>query len=277
MTCGPPILPSASAARLLTHQSASRIAFSRYLTELSSPTTFSTSTAARRAPSDSSFSTSTRWRTVSGCLLRHRSSIAGFCTSSSGSRSSGATRAGSTWPLPFVMARSAAARTSLFGSLSVRCSAARTFGVSKRASSEMMCVRAIVSLPSTRETSSSTESRVHQLACDPEQGRLLVRVLLVGGIQQVAQVEAVLLRRDHVEDRGLGDRRVLQQIEQQVRRVVARGGERPGDACDRARVLLRQRLGDQREGLVVDQRRQRLDERDRLALVGGRKRVHDRL
>ena len=120
MTCGPPILPSASAARLLTHQSASRIAFSRYFTEVSSPTTFSTSTAARRAPSDSSFSTSTRCRTVSGCLLRHRSSIAGFCTSSSESRSSGATRAGSTSPLPFVMARSAAERTSLFGSLSVR-------------------------------------------------------------------------------------------------------------------------------------------------------------
>ena len=156
MTCGPPIFPSASAARLRTHQSASRIARSRYLIELSSPTTFSTSTAARRACSDSSFSTSTRWRTVSGCLLRHRSSMAGFWTSSSGSRSSGATSAGSTWPLPFAMARKAADLTSLLGSFSVLCSAARTLGVSKRASSEMMCVRAMVSLPSTRATSSST-------------------------------------------------------------------------------------------------------------------------
>ncbi len=158
MTVGPPILPSASAARLRTHQSASRMAFNRNLTELSSPTTFSTSTAARRAPSDSSFNTSTRWRIVSGCLLRHRISIAGFWTSMSGSRSSGAIVDGSVSPLPLAIARRAAARTSLFGSLSVCCSAARTLGVSNRASIEMMWVRAMVSLPSTREISSSTES-----------------------------------------------------------------------------------------------------------------------
>ena len=45
MTFGPPILPSASPARLRTHQSSSLSACSRYLTERASPTSLSTSTA----------------------------------------------------------------------------------------------------------------------------------------------------------------------------------------------------------------------------------------
>ena len=60
MTFGPPILPSASAARLRTHQSLSLSASSRYLTDLALPISLSTSTAARRAFSFSSFSTSMR-------------------------------------------------------------------------------------------------------------------------------------------------------------------------------------------------------------------------
>jgi len=60
ITFGPPILPSASAARLRTHQSLSLSASSRYLTDLALPISFSTSTAARRAFSFSSFSTSIR-------------------------------------------------------------------------------------------------------------------------------------------------------------------------------------------------------------------------
>ncbi len=66
MTFGPPILPSASAARLRTHQSLSFSAPSRWRTELAVPTSFSTSTAARRAYSFSSFSTSIRYLMVSG-------------------------------------------------------------------------------------------------------------------------------------------------------------------------------------------------------------------
>ncbi len=65
-TRGPPILPRASAARVRTHQSLSAITSNRYLTDLEVPTTFRTSTAARRAYSFSSLSTSTRNFTVSG-------------------------------------------------------------------------------------------------------------------------------------------------------------------------------------------------------------------
>jgi hypothetical protein len=83
---------------------------------------------------------------------------------------------------------------------------------------------------------------VDQLAGDPEQRRLLVRVLVVGGVDQLPQVEAVLLRGDDVENRGLGDGRVLQQLQQQPRGVVPRGGQRPGDGGDGARILLRERL-----------------------------------
>ena len=60
MTFGPPILPSASPARLRTHQSSSLMASSRNFTDLASPISFSTSTAARRAYSFSSLSTGTR-------------------------------------------------------------------------------------------------------------------------------------------------------------------------------------------------------------------------
>ena len=118
---------------------------------------------------------------------------------------------------------------------------------------------------------------VHQLASDAEEGSLLVGILQVGGVQELAQVEAVLLGRDDVENRRLRNAGRLQQLEQQRWRIVAGGGERPGDASDRARVFLRERLGEHREGLVVDERRQCLDECDRLALVRGRERVHDRL
>ncbi len=120
--------------------------------------------------------------------------------------------------------------------------------------------------------------RVHQLARDPEQGGLLVRVLVVGGVQEVAQVEAVLLRGDDVEHRGLGDGRVLQQLEQQAR----------ANSCATRRAPRRRRRP--RAGspppapwraagndLLSIERRQHLDERDRLALVRGRERVDDRL
>ena len=60
ITFGPPILPSASAARLRTHQSLSFSDSSSDLTDLALPISFSTSTAARRAFSFSSLSTSIR-------------------------------------------------------------------------------------------------------------------------------------------------------------------------------------------------------------------------
>ena len=277
MTCGPPIFPSASAARLRTHQSASRIALSRYLIELSSPTTFSTSTAARRACSDSSFSISTRWRTVSGCLLRHRSSMAGFWTSSSGSRRSGATSAGSTWPLPFAMARKCRRPDQLVGIFQGPLQRGPYLG-RVEARQQRNDVRACDGVLAVDPGDQFVHARgVHQLARDAEEGGLLVGILQVGGIQELAQVEAVLLGRDDVENRRLRNAGRLQQLEQQRRRIVAGGSECPGDARDRARIFLRERLGEHREGLVVDERRQCLDECDRLALVRGRERIHDRL
>ena len=60
MTLGPPILPSASAARLRTHQSLSFNASNRYFTDFAFPTSFKTSTAARREFSFSSLRMSMR-------------------------------------------------------------------------------------------------------------------------------------------------------------------------------------------------------------------------
>ena len=65
-TRGPPISASASPARLRTHQSSSLSTPSRSLTESRLPTALITSTAARRAYSDSSFSAGARYLTVSG-------------------------------------------------------------------------------------------------------------------------------------------------------------------------------------------------------------------
>ena len=118
MTFGPPILPSASAARLRTHQSLSLIEPSRYFTDCASPTSFSTSTAARRAFSFSSLSTSIRYFIVSGWFALITTSIARLCTSISGSRSSAATRSMSIGPSMRCSAESVAPRISLFGSLS---------------------------------------------------------------------------------------------------------------------------------------------------------------
>ena len=74
-----------------THQSLSLIASSRYLMELASPTSFSTSTAARRAYSDSLFRIGTRYLTVCGWRARIMSSMVRLVTSMSASASSGAT------------------------------------------------------------------------------------------------------------------------------------------------------------------------------------------
>ena len=65
-TRGPPILAKASPARDLTHPSSSCTAVSRSLIERASPISLSTSTPARRAYSESSLSTASRYFTVSG-------------------------------------------------------------------------------------------------------------------------------------------------------------------------------------------------------------------
>ena len=217
MTFGPPILPSASAARLRTHQSASRIAFSRYLTELSSPTTFSTSTAARRACS-----------TRPSALRRGGGPCPGACCGT-GARSPDSGRrcrdraaaarpvAGSTWPLPFAMARKRRRAHQLVRVLERLLQRGAHLG-RVEAGEQRNDVRprdGVLAVDARDEFVDGV--RVHQLARDPEQGGLLVGVLVVGGVQELAQVEAVLLRRDDVEDRRLRDARALQQLEQQAR------------------------------------------------------------
>ena len=65
---------------------------------------------------------------------------------------------------------------------------------------------------------------------EAEERGLLVRLLGVSGVQQVAHAEALLLGADDLEHGGLGDPGGREGIKQQVRRVVAAAGERPGDA-----------------------------------------------
>ena len=50
--------------------------------------------------------------------------------------------------------------------------------------------------------------------------------------------------------------------------IVAAAGERPADARDGARAALHETLDERREGLVVDQRGQHVDEGDGRVLVG---------
>ena len=203
-------------------------------------------------------------------------SMALFWTSISGSRSSAATRSTSIGPSMRCSAESAAPRISLFGSFSSPCSAVCTSGVLKRARMLMMCTRAIGSLP-CRRPMSSRRRLVGDLADDAKQRRLLVRLLRVGGVQQLAHAEARLLRGNHLQHRRLGDAGGGERLEQQVGRVVAAVGERPGDAGDDARAALDQTAHELREGLLADERGEHLDERHGRVLVGFRQGAEDRL
>jgi hypothetical protein len=107
---------------------------------------------------------------------------------------------------------------------------------------------------------------------DAEQRRLLVRLLLVGRVQEVAHAKAVLLGGDDLQDGRFGDARCAQGLEQQVRREVAAAGEGPGDARDDARAALDQPTDELGEGLGADDGAQHVDEGDGRVLVGFRQR-----
>ena len=156
-TRGPPILPSASAARLRTHQSASLIASSRNFTESAVPISLRTSTAERRAYSDSSCRTLTRYLTVCGLRTRISTSTARFCTSMSLSAS--ALTTGSISAIRSNLARAArtAWRMNLLGSLIWAVIARSTAGVWKRARISSMWRRTTGSLPSTLAIRSGIE------------------------------------------------------------------------------------------------------------------------
>ncbi len=68
---------------------------------------------------------------------------------------------------------------------------------------------------------------VRDLAHDPEEGSLLVRLLLIGRRQKLTDAEPRLLSRNHFKDRRLGNPRRGQRLDEQVRRIVAVAGERP--------------------------------------------------
>ena len=183
MTFGPPILARASEARDRTHQSPSSRAVSRYLMVPGSAISFSTSTAERRANSDSSFSTLTRCFMVSGCRSLTTRSTARACTSSSGSASSEQISPMSRSPGMAASASSAALRTILFLSFSCRSSARATSGWLKRLSSSMMFRRTDGSLPSTRAIRSGHQVGAGDVPDDLEDGRLFAGLQIVGALE----------------------------------------------------------------------------------------------
>ncbi len=119
--------------------------------------------------------------------------------------------------------------------------------------------------------------RVGDLADDAEQRRFLVGLLGVGGLQQLAHAEAVLLRRDHLQHGRLGDPRGGQRLEQQIRRVVAAARQRPGNAGHDPWAALDQALDKLRKGLLADEAAEHLDEGEGRVLVRVRQRREHRL
>ncbi len=78
------------------------------------------------------------------------------------------------------------------------------------------------------------DARVGDFGDDAEHGRLLGRVLVVRALQHVARIEARLLRGEDADDRALRHRRLVEQAEQQVGGVIARIGQRgrgPGNGA----------------------------------------------
>ena len=118
---------------------------------------------------------------------------------------------------------------------------------------------------------------IGDLTDDAKQRRLLVRVLCVGGGQKFAYVEARLLGRDDIQHRGLGDAGRRERFEQQMVRVVATVGERPGNPGDDARAALDQAAHELREALLADELGEHLDERQGCGLVRFGQGAEDRL
>ena len=132
----------------------------------------------------------------------------------------------------------------------------------------MICRRATGSLPSILRNQIVERGFVGEIAHDLEQAGPLACILGVSGVQQLAHREAALLRRDHLDDGGLGHVGLGQRIQQGVGRVVARRGQRPGDPGHRPPVRFRHGAQDPGQGLAVDQPGQGVDQRQGLLLLG---------
>src|SRR5213082_2329689 len=219
MTFGPPILPSASAARLRTHQSLSLSTSSRYLTDLALPISLSTSTAQQRGhPLD-----------VDGAVH----------------------------PLHRREDRPA---DQLVGILEQALQCVLDFrAVEARERVDDVHARdRVLALQTPHQL--GDRGLVGDLADEPKECRLLVRLLGVGRGEQLPNSEARLLGRNHLEHRGLRDPGYRQRLEQQVRRVVAAGGERPGDAGDDPGTAFHQPAHEDREGLLAHEARKHFHE-----------------
>ena len=101
-----------------------------------------------------------------------------------------------------------------------------------------------------------------------EDGGLLARLQEVDLAEQLPDVEPVLVRLEHLDDRGLRVLVLAEQVDEPVDVVPLVARERPGRAGDRARIAVGEAASDQRQGLVADEAAQELDVLDRLALVG---------
>ncbi len=205
---------------------------------------------------------------VSGSLARISTSMARFCTSISGSRSSGTTAATSMGPSMRDSAVSAAERIILLLSRSWPCSAALDVRLVelRQDVDDVHPGDGILALDATGEFPETV--LIGDLGDDAEQRRLLVGLLRIGGRQQLPQVEPVTLSVDDLEQRGFGYALRVQRIQQQPRRVAAIAGESPGDAGRDARATVAQALQEQRKGLVGHQGGEHIDQRHGGVLVG---------
>ena len=241
-TRGPPILPSASAARVRTHQSSSLMTCSSCLMSRAVPRWFSTSTAARRAYSFSSFSTSMRYFIVSGSLARTTTSIARFATSRSGSRSSWGPDRLRCGPSILDSALSAAWRISLFGSRSCVWIAADTSGRLKRDRMLMMCMRAIESLPSMRLVSSGIDASSASSPMMRNSAAFSFASWLYACCSRSRTEKRCFWAAMMSSTAGLETSSRAEQFDQQVGAVVVARGQRPAHRCDRARAAVGQAL-----------------------------------
>ena len=102
---------------------------------------------------------------------------------------------------------------------------------------------------------------------DTKQRDLLVRLLVVGGVQQFARAEAILLRGDDVEHRGLRHIVLGDGLQQEIRRIRAARAQRPLEAGHDLGAALDHRLDELGEILLVDDAGEGVDERCRGVLV----------
>ena len=108
-----------------------------------------------------------------------------------------------------------------------------------------------------------------------EDGGFFARLQEVDLRQQLPDVEPILVRLEHLDDRGFRVLVLAEQVHEpiDVEALVAREG--PGGPGHRARVAVCEPASDQRQCLVAREAAQQLDVLDRLALVGGGQRFED--